>query len=230
MLQVLSVLFILAPIGNILISFYGVGDKEWTSPSVFLSWLATIEPLDWFWLGLTFVTGILLFIQHKTAWLIAIINLVLILTVNVYRWVTTGELIDVEYSYFQTQILLSIIATWLTLGVIFYARYPYLDRRSKWIGSVAPRLAIVTPVTVVAQDVYFGASTNFSTSGVMVDLNSPLGSPIGMKFVDLIFPELQNLKIKAQIIHQGERRLRLRFRDLRGADKKNLKKWIETRS
>ena len=229
-LQVLAVLFILAPLGNILISFYGVGSNDWTKPDVFLSWASTIDSLDWFWLFLTFSTGILLFIQHKTAWLVAIINLILILSVNIYRWTTTGELIDVEYSYFQAQIVFSMLATFATLGILFYARYPYLDRRSRWFGSVAPRVDIKTTVTVVAQDVYNGIATNISVSGIVVELNKALSSGPPMKFVDVIFPELGNLKIKCRLIQIDDAILRLKFRDLQRADKKRLKDWIRSQS
>src|SRR5690606_37387571 len=134
------VAFILAPIGNIILSFYGTGSPDWYHPAVFLRWLSTIQMLDWFWLALTAITGLLLFIQHKTAWLLAIINLLLILTVNLYRWALTGELIDVEYAYFQAQIVISILATLLGLGIVFYARYPYLERRTPWLGKAAPRM------------------------------------------------------------------------------------------
>ncbi len=229
-LQVLAVLFILAPLGNILISFYGVGSSDWTNPNVFLSWASTIDILDWFWLFLTFSTGILLFIQHKTAWLVAIINLILILSVNIYRWTTTGELIDVEYSYFQAQIIVSMLATFATIGILFYARYPYLDRRSRWIGSVAPRVDIKTMVTVVAQDVYNGVATNISVTGLVVELNKDLSAGQNMMFVDVIFSELGNLKIKCRLIHCDGPNLRLKFRDLQREDKKRLKDWIRSQS
>lgn len=229
-LQILAILFIVAPLGNILISFYGVGSSDWTKPAVFLSWASTIDILDWFWLLLTFSTGILLFIQHKTAWLMAMINLMLILSVNIYRWATTGELIDVEYSYFQTQIAFSILATLATLGILFYARFPYLDRRSRWLGSVAPRIDIKTLVTVVAQDVYNGFATNISVSGMVVELNKSLSSGPAMKFVDVIFPDLGNLKIKCRLIQADGMSLRLKFRDLQREDKKRLKDWIRSQS
>ena len=229
-LQIISLLFILAPIGNIMISFYGVGSDEWTKPAVFIGWLSTVDSWDWFWLILTFMTGVLLFIQHKTAWLIAVINLLLILSVNIYRWMTTGELIDVEYSYFENQILVSILTTALALGILFYARYPYLDRRSGWMGPVAPRKDVKTIVTVVAQDVYNGFATNISTSGAIVELNQSLGSAGKMKFIDLIFPELGNIKIKAQVIHTHEHQIRIKFKDLTGSDKKTIKIWMQSQS
>lgn len=229
-LQILALLFVAAPLGNILISFYGAGSDDWLKPVVFFSWLSTIDPLDWFWLGLTSLTGVLLLIQHKTAWLLAIINLLLILSVNIYRWATTGELIDVEYSYFQIQILLSILATLLTLGILFYARYPYLDRRSRWFGSIAPRLEIKTVVTVVAQDVFNGLATNISMTGAVVDLNKGFAAGEPMKFVDVIFSEIGNFKVKAQVIHAAGSRLRLKFRELQAEDKKRLKNWIRSQS
>ena len=204
-LQILSILFILAPLGNIVISFYGVGSTEWTNPAVFFNWLSTVDSLDWFWLILTFSTGVLLFIQHKTAWLVAIINLILILSVNMYRWATTGELIDVEFSYFHNQIAFSLLVTLAALGILFYARYPYLDRRTRWIGTVAPRMDIKTVVTVVAEDVYNGMATNISVTGIVVELTKALNSKAAMKFVDIIFPEISHIKINCQMV-QSDRK------------------------
>ena len=47
----LAVLFMLAPIGNILISFAGSGVHDWYDPSVFTPFLMSIPALDWVWLG-----------------------------------------------------------------------------------------------------------------------------------------------------------------------------------
>src|SRR3954470_241696 len=118
--------FMLAPPGNIMISFYGTGRTDWAHPQVFSLWLKTIPSFDWVWLILTFITGFLLLIQHKTSWALALFNLLLILSVTVYRWFTTGNLIDVDYTYFQAQTAVSVLVTMLGFGVIFFFRFPYL--------------------------------------------------------------------------------------------------------
>lgn len=228
-LQTLAICFLLAPIGNIAISFYGTGRTDWTHPQVFILWLKTIDPVDWLWLSLTFFTGFLLLIQHKTSWIIAVFNLILIMVINAYRWVTTGELIDVDYGYFQAQTMISTLGTVLGLGVIFYFRYPYLDRRSGWFHYALPRFELNTPVTLMAQDVFDGHTVNLSLSGALVQLSRPLGVSAQMKLVDVIFPEIKNLKIECQVIHHNASRVRLKFRGLRGENRKIMQDWIEAR-
>jgi hypothetical protein len=226
-LQIIAVCFLLAPIGNILISFYGTGRDDWSHPSVLLIWLKTIPAFDWMWLTLTFVTGILLLIQHKTSWMIAIFNLLLILAINIYRGYTTGELIDVDYSYFKTQVAFSVMGTIAGLCVVFYFRYPYLDRRAGWFHYALPRFNVETPIKLMGQDVYLGKSVNLSLSGVLVDLERPLGPSGNMKYIDVIFPEVKNLKVEAQIIKYTGTQVRLKFRGLRGETRKSLQDWLE---
>lgn len=229
LLQAMALLFLLAPLGNILISFYGTGRPDWAEGPVFWRWLSTVNLLDWLWLGSTFITGILLLIQHKTAWFLAIINLGLILVVNIYRWTTTGELIDVEYSYFWQQNLFSLLGTLLGLGIIFYAKYPYLDRRTKWLNWGAPRFEISTAATLMGQDVYYGKTQNISMTGCLLELNKALGPSSKMRYVDLVLPEIKNLKLKCQIVHHEGALVRVKFRELKGENRQTLQKWLQNK-
>jgi hypothetical protein len=130
----LAVLFLLAPFGNILISFAGSGVVNWYDPTVFVPFLQTIPVWDWAWLILLFLTGILLFKAHKLSWTVAIGTLLLILGINVYRiyFVDTNS-IDPHFLK-----IFSVIAVLCTVGVLvisFYFRFPYLDRRTEWTSS-----------------------------------------------------------------------------------------------
>ena len=81
----MAFMFILAPLGNILISFLGSGLANWYEPPIFMALLKTVSIFDWVWLGLLLFTGILLFIQHKLSWTVAIVTLVLVLIINAVR-------------------------------------------------------------------------------------------------------------------------------------------------
>lgn len=131
---ILAVLFILAPLGNILISFAGSGVQNWYEPQVFIPFLQTIPVLDWLWLGLLVLTGVLLFRPHKLSWTIAIISLLIVMGVNSYRiWQVDQNSIDPHFLK-----VFSIIALFCTLGVLViaaYFRFPYIDRRAQWTSS-----------------------------------------------------------------------------------------------
>jgi hypothetical protein len=133
-IYILAVLFLLAPLGNILISFAGSGVANWYDPSIFIPFMQTIPMLDWAWLILLFLTGLLLFKAHKLSWSMAIFTLGLILAINIYRiyFVDTNS-IDPQFLK-----IFSVIAVLCTMGVLviaFYFRFPYLDRRTEWTSN-----------------------------------------------------------------------------------------------
>lgn len=133
-IYVLACLFILAPLGNILISFAGSGIDQWYDPSVLRSFLQTIPVVDWLWLSLLVLTGILLFKPHKLSWSVAIFTLLFVLIINAAR------LFQVDPNSINPLFLkiFSMVAILVTLGVLvisFYFRFPYLDRRTKWFSD-----------------------------------------------------------------------------------------------
>lgn len=222
----LAVLFLLAPIGNLLLSFAGSGISNWKDPSVLYSLLQTVSPLDWLWLSLLIVTGILLLRPHKASWSMAIFTLLLVLAINFYR-AGSGEFGNVGYAHWQ--ILFSSVATAVVLVMAFYFRFPYLDRRARWFIPAAQRYEIRTPVEVVAQDIFFGITESVSVSGVRVRLQRDMG-PIAsqIRYMDVIFPEMRNLKVKTLVVQYSDNVLRLKFKELRGKDLTYLKEWLRS--
>lgn len=130
----IALLFILAPFGNILISFAGSGVEDWYNPNVFFPFLNTIPAWDWLWLGLLFVTGVLLLRPHKLTWSLAIASLLLVLLINSYRVYRIDEN-SIDPQFLKVFSVLAIICTLSLLVIAAYFRFPYLDRRTKWISS-----------------------------------------------------------------------------------------------
>lgn len=132
----IAILFILAPFGNILISFAGSGISDWYNPNVFFPFLKTIPGSDWLWLGLLFVTGVLLFRPHKLTWSLAMASLLLILLINAYR-VYHVDQNSIDPQFLKVFSVLAIICTLSLLVIAAYFRFPYLDRRTQWTSSQA---------------------------------------------------------------------------------------------
>lgn len=130
----IAILFILAPIGNILISFAGSGVTGWYNPNVMIPFLSSIPRLDWLWLGLLFLTGILLFRPHKLTWSLAMFTLMLVLLINAYR-VFNIDQNSIDPNFLKVFSVLAIVCTLSLLVISTYFRFPYLDRRTKWISS-----------------------------------------------------------------------------------------------
>ncbi|MDG0816562.1 PilZ domain-containing protein [Bdellovibrio svalbardensis] len=223
---VLAVLFLIAPIGNLLLSFAGSGIKNFSQPSLIYAFLQGVSPLDWFWLSLLVVTGILLLRPHKTSWTMAIVTLLLVLGINIYRAVT-GGLGEVQYAHWQ--ILFSSMATCAVLIMSFYFRFPYLDRRTRWFIPAAQRYDVRTPIEVVAQDIFSGVTESVSISGARVRLQRDMGPIIKqIRYVDVIFPEIKNVKIKTQVVEYDDNILRLKFKELRGKELNYLRDWLRS--
>ncbi|HEX7674687.1 MAG TPA: PilZ domain-containing protein [Bdellovibrio sp.] len=223
---VLAILFLLAPIGNLLISFANSGIPNWQEPSILYALLQGISILDWLWLSLLVVTGILLLRPHKTSWTIAIATLMLVLAINLYR-AFLGDLAHTSYGHWQMGI--SSVATVAVLILSFYFRFPYLDRRTRWFIPAAQRYDIRTPVEVVAQDIFNGVTESVSISGARIRLQRDMGPLVHeLRFVDVIFPELRNMKIKTLVVEYGDNVLRLKFKELRGQDLNHLKEWLKS--
>lgn len=133
-IYLLACLFILAPLGNILISFAGSGIDRWYDPSVLGSFLQTVPIIDWVWLGLLVLTGILLFKPHKLSWSVAIFTLLFVLIINATR-LFQADPNSINQTFLKVFSLVAILVTLGVLVISFYFRFPYLDRRTKWFSD-----------------------------------------------------------------------------------------------
>lgn len=226
-IYLLAILFILAPVGNILLSLWGGGVVGWQHPQQWALALSSVTSLDWLWLGLLFLTGILLLRPHKATWSLAIGTLMLVLFINLYRW-GNGEF-EQSGALIHGQLFISCLITAFFLLLAFYFRFPYLDRRAQWIFQAAARYEFRTPVDVVAQDIFSGVTESVSLSGARVRLQRDLDSSQDLRFVDVIFPEVRNIKVKSRVVEYRDNVLRLKFKDLTGRNRTYLQDWLKSR-
>ncbi|KYG61257.1 hypothetical protein AZI85_09970 [Bdellovibrio bacteriovorus] len=226
-IYLLAVLFMLAPLGNLAISFAGSGVPHWYLPSTLIEFLKAVSILDWSWLGFLFLSGVLLFKAHKTSWTVAILSLVFVLGLNIYRFSTHA--LEGDGLFVQTQLVLSSFVTVGVLLLAFYFRFPYLDRRAQWLFPTAHRYDFVTPVDVVAQDIFEGVTESISVSGARIRLKRDLeGGSRDLRFVDVIFPAIRNVKVKSKVVEYHENVLRLKFKDLSRRDRGYLHDWFRS--
>jgi lysylphosphatidylglycerol synthetase-like protein (DUF2156 family) len=130
----LAIFFLLAPIGNILISFAGSGIEGWYKWDVISAFLQTMPVIEWVWLGLLFLTGILMLKAHKLSWTLAIVSLLIILLINIYRAFNIDQN-SIEPGFLKVFAVAAFLCTIGVLVIAVYFRYPYLDRRTKWTSS-----------------------------------------------------------------------------------------------
>lgn len=220
----IAMLFLLAPIGNILISFAGSGVKNWHDFGVLLPFLQSIPALDWIWLGLLFVTGILLFRPHKLSWSIAIFTLVLVLGINAYRLFNVdGNSIDPVF--LKVFSILAIICTVSVLVIAFYFRFPYLDRRANWFTNVR-RFDIRTPAVAGGLK---SVTESISYTGCRLSFDVPSEFKKG-EVIRIRFLEISQAEAEAEVIERLEFGVRVEFRNQSTEFKQDLERWLKTRS
>ena len=219
---ILALLFILAPIGNVLISFAGSGVQSWFLPSVFFPFLQSIPFYEWSGLGLLFLTGILLLRPHKLSWSIAIVSLLLVLAINSYR-LYTGDINSIDPTFLKVFSLLAMICTLGFLVIAFHFRFPYLDRRANWFMNIK-RFKFQT--TALCNGVET-KTESVSMKGCRLLFSTPT-SLTNEETAKIQFPSISKLEVEAVVVEKSELEVRVEFKNLTGDFKQDLGRWIRS--
>jgi PilZ domain-containing protein len=229
LVYLLAMVFLLAPVANILVSFARSGMADWYHPAEFVALLRTIPAADWIWLAGTFVSGAALLLRHKSAWLLGVASLVVVLLFNTYRALQLDFSQNVDL--IRAQIVFAVFVALSLLIIGLYARYPYLDRRQGWMFPTADRYQIRTPVVVHAALDLTGHTESISTSGLFVRLAAPTDAVRERTTVTLSLTELPRLKeIETEVVQADRDVLRLRFRGLRWGARGLLEGWLRSKA
>lgn len=164
----LAVCFILAPIGNILLSLSVSGVGDWMQPDRFSYYMSLIPASDWFWFGLVFLSGFALFRPHKLTWSFAMLTLLIVLMIHVYKAVYVRHATSIYQDVHFYSALLSTLAV-AALG--YHFRFPYLDRRSNWWTDVQ-RFEASLPVSFTFATKIQGTMRDISATGAFVEMAS----------------------------------------------------------
>jgi hypothetical protein len=187
-LKMLATAFILAPAGNLYLSFRSMGIPHYYMWQRLHWLLQMVSTGDWVRLGLTFVAGVMLFSPRKLSWALAMLTLVL---------ATGYSLLDVIYApqvtYLRSQYAFIFAFSSISVLIILsYFRYPYLDRRDSWWG-IARRYSLALPVSIRpadSQDWQPGTLENFSVTGAKVGQVRGTSYSVGQK-VELLLSDFE---------------------------------------
>lgn len=221
---IIALLFLLAPLGNILISFAGSGVKNWYEPSVLMPFLMSIPAADWIWLGLLFVTGILLFRPHKLSWTIAIITLFLVLGVNAFRLYSI-DANSIDPVFLKVFSILAIVCTLSVLVIALYFRFPYLDRRANWFSN-EKRFDVRTQAFTGGMK---AMTESISLTGCRLSFDVPCELQKGQKIM-IKFIEISKAEASAEVVERLEFGVRVEFLETISDFKQDLGQWLKTRS
>lgn len=159
---------ILAPFGNFAATFSALGVSEWYYPLNFIKYSLQVSLFDLVWNGLLFLSGCLLLLRRKLAWAMAVAAIFLALAANFVNWYL-GRIEGMSTAVF----LLASLGSLAMLGILFYFRYPHLDRRDRWL-SKNDRLPVTVPVEVVRPAKGHATLINISSTGALLEMKSDL--------------------------------------------------------
>ncbi len=228
-IYVLAVLFMLAPVGNIILSFIASGVDGWYRPDVFLDLLTTVPAADWAWLVAIFIAGASLLLRHKSSWMLSVVVLLMVLAMNTYRAFTVDEN-TLNPEFVRVQILVSILVTFSVLVIAFYTRYPYLDRRQQWIFPTAHRYNVATAVLVHIAEGVVGTTESVSSAGVRIRMPKVVDELKHAGDLDITFTEMDNFKVASEIVEFNGTTLRLKFKKFGWGSRGRLEAWLKSKS
>lgn len=164
LIRAIIIVLLLAPVGNFAATFSALGLPEWYYPHNFVRLSLQVSAFDWMWNSLLFVSGVLLLLQRKLAWAVAVFALFFALAANFLNWYL-GRITNLDTGFF----LLTSLGSLSMLAILFYFRYPHLDRRDRWI-SKNERLPITVKVGIVRPVKCEAMLINISQTGALVEV------------------------------------------------------------
>lgn len=154
---------IIAPFGNFATTFSAVGIPGWYFPPTFIKLVLNVAPVDLAWNFLLLISGILLLQRRKLAWALSVIAILCALAANLYNWYYGTTSLNSGF------FIVTSLSSLAMIGVLFYFRYPHLDRRDRWLSKnvrhpVTVKVDIHIPVKVAAMLI------NISESGALLEV------------------------------------------------------------
>lgn len=225
-LRYIGCFFIVAPFFNLFLTYF-LGNMSGYSWSSFQGFMAGIGWLEWLWLLLMATSGFLLLVSHKSALLLATITILIVVAINTSFFLEPegSELIEMSRGI---QIFFSVLLGVCAFVVLFYSRYPTFDYRQGWLKPRADRFDIRVPVRIVGDEVHIVETESLSLSGCRIRLDRAWGRSDRIRFVEIVFPDCEGIRIKAQVVGADQFVLRLKFRDFVLGQRNEFKDWVQS--
>ncbi|MFS4457662.1 PilZ domain-containing protein [Bdellovibrio sp. HCB2-146] len=178
-------------------------------------------PLEW-----TLIVGSALSLQirHKSAWMMGLLLMsIFVLKMAKERFFPVIQ-DEAEPMVRAAKFLGAMIGLFVigTVGLLF--RYPYLDRRQKWLGPTADRYMVQLPVTINGS--ISAETVDLSYTGAHIRLKNESENIQGGDRISLQIPEISDLVCQAQVIAREKDSLRVNFDNVEGSNKDILRQWL----
>lgn len=99
------------------------------------------------------------------------------------------------------------------------------------LSQSPPQYEVRTSADVIAQNIHEGVTEMISIKGAQIRLKRDLEEPLkDLHYVDIVLPEIRNIKIKAKVLAYQDNLLNLRFEDLKGDSRSHILDWFESQN
>ena len=132
-LLILSACFLLSPFFNLASSLYVGGHLKWYSPIIWTDLFRRLSLPEQTLMLSDVAVAILLFTQNKRSWFFALFLVIFTACYNIFSESTNNNGNFAILSY------VNIAATLGVFAILYFFRYPYLDKRDSVLQGEAPR-------------------------------------------------------------------------------------------
>jgi hypothetical protein len=170
----------------------------------------TLSNIDWFWSAACLLSGLLLLVRLKIAWILAMIQ---IFTVTILNMIQLLASLQIEGSAIQYnfQFLFSVMTLAIVLLIASYFKYPYLDRRDTILMGIANRYKVSMDGDL--NDAIAGKIISASISGVLMHLDEPRPFKIHHVY-NLTVADLDVVDEIVSVVSVQDKEIRLKFESL----------------
>lgn len=189
-LTVLALSFAIAPVVNLIIALYLGGHPLWYSPTTWIKLFFKYSAFEQFAFVAGIAVSVLLFRQSKRSWGLAF---TLVILITGYNFLFSSAS---QSQSFQMLSVFNISATLSLIGILYFFRYPYLDKRDSIVGGTAPRYPCHIGIKVNTSQ--SAIVKNISKSGCFFECADPNVYQKGQK-IQIEFQA--NTSVTAEVIH-----------------------------
>jgi hypothetical protein len=177
------------------------------------------QPFQWV---LIVGAALSLVIRHKSAWALGLIFMVsFVISMIKDRYWPSAEL---DPMLGTAKFLGAMAGLYVIVLLMYFFRYPYLDRRQKWFGPTANRFHIQIPVLIngsIAAD-----TSDLSYTGAKITLKDEAENIQKGDRLSLQIPEIADLVCQGEVIAKDSAVLRVKFDKIDSDSREILRQWL----